>query len=93
MPYLDRRWQEDCTNAWKLWEEIKERGYPDGYGNVRAYASRNLRGKPQPIGPRLPSNCAATRRMLTNPDALTEGDRLSLKGVLATEVPPRCGER
>jgi hypothetical protein len=23
--YLDQRWQEGCTNAWKLWEEIRER--------------------------------------------------------------------
>ncbi|MFJ8540324.1 hypothetical protein ACIREI_44630, partial [Streptomyces sp. NPDC093591] len=21
-PYLDDRWNEGCTNAWKLWEEI-----------------------------------------------------------------------
>ncbi|MFD9225541.1 transposase [Streptomyces sp. NPDC060064] len=47
-PYLDQRWQEGCTNAWKLWEEIREQGYPDGYGNVRNYVSRTLRGKPQP---------------------------------------------
>ncbi len=30
-PYLDQRWQEGCTNTWKLWEEIKEQGYPRGY--------------------------------------------------------------
>ncbi|MFF8840307.1 ISL3 family transposase [Streptomyces sp. NPDC015130] len=82
-PYLDQRWQEGCTNAWKLWEEIKEQGYPDGYGNVRAYVSRNLRGKPQPVGPRPPSARAVTRWILTHPDALAEGDRLQLKGVLA----------
>ncbi|MFD5112660.1 hypothetical protein ACFWNG_10135 [Streptomyces sp. NPDC058391] len=35
----------------KLWEEIRKRGYPDGYGNVRNYVSRSLRGKPQPAGP------------------------------------------
>ncbi|WP_240805266.1 ISL3 family transposase [Streptomyces sp. A1547] len=29
-PYLDQRRQEGCTNAWKLWEEIKEQGYPRG---------------------------------------------------------------
>jgi transposase len=60
-PYLDQRWQEGCTNAWKLWEEIKAQGYPDGYGNVRAYVSRNLRGKPQPVGPRPPSTRAVSR--------------------------------
>ncbi|MFD0078674.1 ISL3 family transposase [Streptomyces sp. NPDC127166] len=82
-PYLDQRWQEGCTNAWKLWEEIKKQGYPDGYGNVRAYASRNLRGKPQPVGPRPPTARAVTRWILTHPDALAEGDRLQLKAVLA----------
>ncbi|MFF3215497.1 ISL3 family transposase [Streptomyces sp. NPDC002886] len=82
-PYLDQRWQQGCTNAWKLWEEIKEQGYPDGYGNVRAYVSRNLRGQPQPVGPRPPSARAVTRWILTRPEALAEGDRLQLKAVLA----------
>ncbi|WP_256215556.1 hypothetical protein [Streptomyces sp. Ag109_O5-10] len=26
-PYLDDRWNEGCTNAWKLWEEIVPLGY------------------------------------------------------------------
>jgi hypothetical protein len=82
-PYLDQRWQEGCTNAWKLWEEIKERGYPRGYVGVRDYVSRNLRGRPQPIGPRPPSARAVTRWILTHPDALPEGDRIQLKAVLA----------
>ncbi|MEU3855625.1 transposase [Streptomyces sp. NPDC029554] len=82
-PYLDQRWQEGCTNAWKLWEEIKEQRYPDRYGNVRNYVSRTLRGKPQPVGPRPPSARAVTRWILTHPDALNENDRLQLKAVLA----------
>jgi transposase len=82
-PYLDQRWQEGCTNAWKLWEEIKEQGYPRGYAGVRDYVSRNLRGKPQPVGPRPPSARAVARWLLTHPDALSEGDRLQLKAVLA----------
>ncbi|MFG2369781.1 ISL3 family transposase [Streptomyces mirabilis] len=82
-PYLDQRWREGCTNAWKLWEEIKEQGYPHGYGNVRNYVSRALRGKPQPVGPRPPSARAVTRWILTHPDAVTEGDRVQLKTVLA----------
>ncbi|MGW3691711.1 ISL3 family transposase [Streptomyces sp. NPDC005125] len=78
--YLDQRWQEGCTNAW---EEIREQGYPRGYASVRAYASRTLRGKPQPVGPRPPSARAVTRWILTHPDALPESDRLQLKAVLA----------
>ena len=66
-PYLDQRWQEGCTNAWKLWEEIEEQGYPRGYAGVRDYVSRNLRGKPQPVGPRPPSARAVTRWILTHP--------------------------
>ncbi|MCT9138640.1 hypothetical protein [Streptomyces violarus] len=82
-PYIDQRWQEGCTNAWKLWEEIKEQGYPRGYASVRDYVSRTLRGKPQPVGPRLPSARAVTRWILTHPEALPEGDRLHLKAALA----------
>ncbi|MFD9047205.1 transposase [Streptomyces zaomyceticus] len=35
--YLDDRWTEGCTNAWKLWEEIVPLGYKDSYQRVRAY--------------------------------------------------------
>lgn len=82
-PCLDQRWQEGCTHAWNLWEEIREQGYPDGYGNVPRYVSSVLRGKPQPLGPRPPSAHAVTRWILTHPDALPEGDRLRLKAVPA----------
>ncbi|MGW9176276.1 ISL3 family transposase [Streptomyces decoyicus] len=82
-PYFDQRWQEGCTNAWSLWEEIKEQGYPRGYASVRDYVSRTLRGKPQPVGARPPSARAVTRWILTHPDALPEVDRLQLKAVLA----------
>ncbi|MFD7612438.1 hypothetical protein [Streptomyces sp. NPDC059828] len=81
-PYLDQRWQEGCTNAWKLWEEIKEQGYPRGYGSVRDYVSGTLRGKTQPVGPRPTSARAVTRWVLTHPEALPEGDRLPLKVAL-----------
>ncbi|MFD4483462.1 ISL3 family transposase [Streptomyces sp. NPDC058471] len=83
MPYLDQRWQEGFTNAWRLWEEIKEQGYPRGYASVRNYVSRNLRGKPQPVGPRPPSARAVTRWILAHPDSLPERDRIQLKAVLA----------
>ncbi|AQW56485.1 hypothetical protein [Streptomyces violaceusniger] len=82
-PYLDQRWQEGCANAWKPWEEIREQGYPRSYAGVRAYVSRTLRGKPQPVGPLTPSARTVTRWILTHPDALPEGDRLQLNAVLA----------
>ncbi|MEV6175350.1 ISL3 family transposase [Streptomyces sp. NPDC051954] len=82
-PYLDQRWQDGCTNAWKLWEEISEQGYPDGYSSVRDYVRRTLRGKPQPIGPRPPSARAVARWILTHLDALVERDLLQLEAVLA----------
>lgn len=59
-PYLAQRWQEGCTNAWKLWEEIREQGYPDGYGNVRNHVSRTLRRKPQPVGPESTESARAS---------------------------------
>ncbi|MFL1906117.1 transposase [Streptomyces tauricus] len=81
--YLDQRWQEGCTNAWKPWEEIKVQGYPRGYASVRDYVSRTLRGKPQPVGPRPPSARAVTRWILTHPDAIAESDRIQLKAARA----------
>ncbi|MFE5594564.1 hypothetical protein ACFQ9B_30400, partial [Streptomyces sp. NPDC056549] len=36
-PYLDDRWNEGITNAWKLWEEIVPLGYKGSYQRVRAY--------------------------------------------------------
>ena len=33
-PYLDDRWNQGCTNAWKLWEEITPLGYQGRYGFV-----------------------------------------------------------
>lgn len=58
-------------------------GLPRGYAGVRDYVSRNLGGKPQPVGPRPPSARTVTRWLPTHPDALPEGDRIQLKAVLA----------
>ncbi|OEJ30115.1 transposase [Streptomyces subrutilus] len=55
-----------------------------GRGNVRAYVSRNLRGKPQQVDPRRPTARAVTRWILTHPDALAERYQLQLKTVLAS---------
>ncbi|MFI2317673.1 transposase [Streptomyces sp. CB00072] len=36
-PYLDDRWNQGCTNAWRVWEEIVPLGYQCSYQRVRAY--------------------------------------------------------
>ncbi|MER6274124.1 hypothetical protein [Streptomyces sp900105755] len=45
---LDQRWQEGCTHAWRLWEEIREQGYPDGYVRTFAHMVTDLQGDQLP---------------------------------------------
>ncbi|GHC45398.1 hypothetical protein GCM10010507_20820 [Streptomyces cinnamoneus] len=52
--YLDDRWNDGCTNAWKLWEEIVPLGYKGSYQRVRA-CLRNKRTSPRPVTARPPS--------------------------------------
>ena len=47
-PYLDERWDEGCTNTWKLWEEIVPLGYRGRYGRVSAYL-REKHTSPRPV--------------------------------------------
>ncbi|MFD9684731.1 hypothetical protein ACFXPX_24650 [Kitasatospora sp. NPDC059146] len=35
-PYLDDRWNDGCTNSWKLWEEIVPLGCKGSYQRVSA---------------------------------------------------------
>ena len=39
-PYLRERWNSGCSNAALLWQEIRARGYPGGYSQVRDYLAR-----------------------------------------------------
>ncbi|OIJ85229.1 transposase [Streptomyces colonosanans] len=54
-PYLDDQWNEGCTNAWKLWEEIVPLGYKGSYQRVRAYLHEK-RTSPRPVTARPPSS-------------------------------------
>ncbi|MEU3571497.1 hypothetical protein AB0E96_24180 [Kitasatospora sp. NPDC036755] len=53
-PYLDDRWNDSITNAWKLWEEIVPLGYQGSYQTVRAYLYQK-RMSPRPVTARPPS--------------------------------------
>ncbi|MFD0291330.1 ISL3 family transposase [Streptomyces sp. NPDC127118] len=81
-PYLDDRWNEGCTNAWKLWEEIVPLGYQGSYGIVSAYI-RKKRTSPRPVTAQPPAPRVVTRWILSRPESLTEIEQLRLKAVLA----------
>ncbi|MFI9047348.1 transposase [Streptomyces sp. NPDC053427] len=79
-PYLDDRWNEGFTNAWKLWEEIVPLGYKGSYQRVRAYL-REKRTSPRPVTARPPSPRSVAGWILRHPDTLTEAEQLQLKSV------------
>ncbi|MFF9505087.1 ISL3 family transposase [Streptomyces sp. NPDC014656] len=81
-PYLDERWNEGRTNAWKLWEEIIPLGYKGSYGIVSAYI-RKKRTSPRPITAQPPAPRQVARWILSRPETLTEVEQLRLKAVLA----------
>ncbi|MER6699786.1 transposase [Streptomyces fimicarius] len=79
-PYLDDRWNEGFTNAWKLWEEIVPLGYKGSYQRVRAYL-RGKRTSPRPVTARPPSPRTVAGWVLQHPDSLAESEQLQLKTV------------
>ncbi|MET9029355.1 hypothetical protein ABZW96_27615 [Nocardia sp. NPDC004168] len=82
-PDLHRRWNEGCTNATQLFEEIKSRGYQGSEKMVRTYLQpfRALAHIPAP--PRKPP---AVRRVvswiMTNPDTIAAEHRAGLESIL-----------
>ncbi|MET8677281.1 transposase [Streptomyces sp. NPDC004647] len=80
--YLDDRWNEGCTNAWKLWEEIVPLGYKGSYQRVRAYL-RQKRTSPRPVTARPPSPRDVAGWVQPSPGSLSETEQLHLKSVRA----------
>lgn len=81
-PYLDDRWNEGCTNARKLWEEIVPLGYKGSYQRVRAYLHAK-RTSPGPVTAPPPSPRAVAGWILRHPESLTESEQVQLKAVRA----------
>jgi transposase len=78
--YLDDRWNEGFTNAWKLWEEIVPLGYKGSYQRVRAYLHKK-RTSPRPVTAWPPSPRMVSGWILSRPETLTEPEQLQLKTV------------
>ncbi|MFE9636551.1 hypothetical protein [Streptomyces sp. NPDC006463] len=68
-PYLDDRWNQGCTNAWRVWEEIVPLGYQGSYQRVRAYfREKRLSQAPSPLG---------RHHLVSSPDGSSAGRRPS----------------
>ena len=81
-PYLDDRWNQGCTNAWKLWEEIVPLGYRAATGGSAPTSGRSGTS-PRPVTARPPSPRVVAGWILGRPETLTETEHLRLKAVLA----------
>ncbi|MGW1170562.1 DesA/ISL3 alpha bundle tail domain-containing protein [Streptomyces sp. NPDC002550] len=83
-PYLHQRWAEGCTVARRLFEELRERGYPGGESVVRRYAQRLRDAHPHNDPPRKqPSVRDVTGWLTRHPDRLDDDQTQHLKKILA----------
>lgn len=83
-PHLHQRWQDGCTNAAILFEEVPALGYRGGTTVVRQYV-RRLREAFPPAGPprRPPSVREVTGWLTRRPDTLDDDECQHLKALLA----------
>ncbi|WP_405576420.1 ISL3 family transposase [Streptomyces sp. NBC_01092] len=87
-PYLHQRWAEGCTVARRLFEELRERGYPGGESVVKKYVQRLRKAFPHDDPPRkAPSVRDVTGWITRRPDRLNDDQAQQLKEILA-----RCPE-
>ncbi|MFE3854382.1 ISL3 family transposase [Streptomyces griseorubiginosus] len=83
-PYLHQRWAEGCTVARRLFEEVRERGYPGGESVVKRYVQRLREAFPHDDPPRkAPSVRDVTSWITRRPDRLDEDQAQRLKQILA----------
>lgn len=88
LPYLHERWNQGCTDAARLYEEIRERGYTGSQRTVRRHLQAvRADGKPAPKVTKQLSVRRATQLITSHPDHLDEHATLRLKKLLA-----RCPE-
>lgn len=82
-PYLHQRWNDGYTDATRLWQEIRDRGYPGGYSHVRDYLAplRTTATLPSPA-PAPPKVRKVVAWMMTNPRNLHPDDADQLTAVL-----------
>ncbi|MGW3635672.1 hypothetical protein ACWD7F_37090 [Streptomyces sp. NPDC005122] len=86
-PYLHQRWNEDCTAAATLFEEITAAGYRGGLTVLRDYLRPLRSGAPPREKVRPPSVRQVTGWITRHPDSVTLEEALKLEAILA-----RCAD-
>jgi len=83
-PYLHQRWNQGCTDAAALTQELRAHGYTGSDQTVRRYLRpfRGGRSTPPP-GPVAPTVREVTGWILRRPDALDAEEQARFKEVLA----------
>ncbi|MGW0252080.1 ISL3 family transposase [Nocardia goodfellowii] len=84
-PYLHQRWNQGCTNAAQLFDEITARGYRGQQNLVRTYlrAFRATAHIPVPP-PKPPAVRRVTAWIMTDPARIDPDDQHSLDSILTT---------
>ncbi|WP_260463709.1 helix-turn-helix domain-containing protein [Streptomyces sp. TRM72054] len=79
-PHLHQRWAQGCTVARRLFEEVRERGYPGGESVVKRYVQRLREAFPHDDPPRkAPSVRDVTSWITRHPDRLHDDQAQQLK--------------
>jgi transposase len=88
LPYLHERWNQGCTDAARLFDEISERGHTGSQRTVRRHLQAvRASGKPAPKITKQLTVRRATHLITSDPEHLDENATLRLKKLLA-----RCPE-
>ncbi|GAT71368.1 transposase [Planomonospora sphaerica] len=93
-PYLRQRWEEGCTNAERLYQEITAMGYRGKSTALRTYVHpwRSQATITPPPRPQPPSVRTATGWFLRHPDSLDADERRQLDA-LTGACPPLAAVR
>ncbi|GAB3976660.1 hypothetical protein GCM10029978_064130 [Actinoallomurus acanthiterrae] len=82
--YLRQRWSQGCSDAARLWEELRERGYRGSYASVRDHVRPFRTGTIPPTpAPAPPKVRQVTGWIMRNPANLDAEDTERLDAVLA----------
>ncbi|MFI9638048.1 hypothetical protein ACIHAX_35715 [Nocardia sp. NPDC051929] len=84
-PYLHQRWNQGCTNAARLFEEIRSRGYRGRASMVRACLQRfRTTAHIPPPPPKPPTVRKVTAWIITHPANIDPSDQRQLDAILKT---------